>query len=63
MSEQIRWSGINLGGSINALYAKHALRVSDEPHWHEEFTLGLIDSGAAQLNHTGKPNISLPIKS
>ena len=54
MSEQIRWSRINLGGSVDALYAKRALRVSFEPHWHEEFTVGLIDSGAMQFNHDGK---------
>ena len=28
MSEQARWSRINLGGSIDALYAKCAPRVS-----------------------------------
>ncbi len=54
MSEQIRWSRINLGGSIDALHVKHALRVSFESHWHEEFTVGLIDSGAVQFNHDGK---------
>ena len=54
MSERIRWSRINLGGSIDALYAKPALRVSFEPHWHEEFAVGLIDSGAVQFNHGGK---------
>lgn len=54
MSEQARWSRINLGGSIDALYAKCAPRVSIEPHWHEEFTVGLIDSGIVQLIHDGK---------
>jgi AraC-like DNA-binding protein/mannose-6-phosphate isomerase-like protein (cupin superfamily) len=54
LSEQINWSRINLGGNIDVLYAKYALRFSFEPHWHEEFTVGLIDSGAAQLSHDGK---------
>ena len=52
MSEQIRWSTIDLGGSIDALHAK--LRFCFEPHWHEEFAVGLIDSGVMQLNHDGK---------
>jgi AraC-like DNA-binding protein/mannose-6-phosphate isomerase-like protein (cupin superfamily) len=54
VSEQICWSRINLGGSIDALYAKPALRVSFEPHWHEEFAVGLIDSGAVQFTHGGQ---------
>ena len=52
MSEQIRWSTINLGGSIDAVQAK--LRFCFEPHWHEEFNLGQIDSGVVQFNHDGK---------
>ena len=54
MSEQIHWSRINLGGSIEALHAKYDLRFSLEPRWHEEFVVGLIDSGVVQLNHDGK---------
>jgi AraC-like DNA-binding protein len=53
--EQIRsWSTINLDGSINALHAEHILRYSIEPHWHEEFAVGLIDSGDVQFKHDGK---------
>ena len=54
MSEQIRWSTIDLGGSIDALRAKHILRFSFEPHWHEEFTVGLLNSGVVQFHHDGK---------
>ena len=54
MSEQIRWSTIDLGGSIDALHAKHILRFSFEPHWHEEFTVGLLNSGVVQFHHDGK---------
>ena len=52
MSEQIRWSTIDLGGRIDAFHAK--LRFYFEPHWHEEFNLGQIDSGVVQFNHDGK---------
>jgi hypothetical protein len=42
--EHIRsWSTINLDGSINALHAERIPRYSIEPHWHEEFAVGLID--------------------
>jgi AraC-like DNA-binding protein/mannose-6-phosphate isomerase-like protein (cupin superfamily) len=54
VSEQIRWSTINLGGSIEALHANYALRYSFEPHWHEEFAVGLIESGVVQLRRDGK---------
>ncbi len=55
MPEQIHsWSTINLGGSINALHAEHILRYCIEPHWHEEFAVGLIDSGDMQFNCDGK---------
>ena len=54
MSEQIHWSTINFGGSIDALHAKHARGFCFEAHWHEEFTVGLIDSGVVHLNHDGK---------
>ncbi|MBB5319323.1 AraC family ligand binding domain-containing protein [Tunturibacter empetritectus] len=55
MPEQIRsLSTINLGGSINAIHAEHILRYSIEPHWHEEFAVGLIDSSDVQFNHDGK---------
>lgn len=54
MLKQIRWSRINLGGSIDARYPKRAIGTCFEPHWHEEFTVGLIDSGVARLNHDGK---------
>jgi AraC-like DNA-binding protein len=52
--EQVRRSTINLGGSIHTLHAKHTFGYSIEPHWHEEFSVGLIDSGFARLNHDGK---------
>jgi AraC-like DNA-binding protein len=52
VSEQIRWSTINLGGSIDAVHAK--LQFYFEPHWHEEFNLGQIDSGVVQFTHDGK---------
>jgi AraC-like DNA-binding protein len=52
VSEQIRWSTINLGGSIDAVHSK--LRFCFEPHWHEEFNIGQIDSGVVQFNHDGK---------
>jgi len=51
--KEIRWSRFNLGASIDA-FSKRTLRVSFEPHWHEEFTVGLIDSGVGRLNHDGK---------
>jgi AraC-like DNA-binding protein/mannose-6-phosphate isomerase-like protein (cupin superfamily) len=54
VSEQIRWSTINLGGSVNTLQAKFAHRFSLESRWHERFVIGLIDSGVVQLNHDGK---------
>jgi AraC-like DNA-binding protein/mannose-6-phosphate isomerase-like protein (cupin superfamily) len=54
MSEQISWSTVDLGGSIDALHAKHILRYTIEPHWHEEFSVGLIHSGAVQFHHDGK---------
>jgi AraC-like DNA-binding protein len=54
VSEQIRRSTINLGGSIAAVHATYALRFSEEPNWHEEFTVGQIDSGVVQLTHEGK---------
>ena len=54
MLEQIRWSTIDLGGSIDALHAKHTFRFSFEPHRHEEFAVGLIDSGVVQRHHDGK---------
>ena len=55
MPEQIRsLSTIDLGGSIHAVHAERILRYSIEPHWHEEFSVGLIDSGDVQFNHDGK---------
>lgn len=54
MSEQIRWSTINLGGRIDAVHAKFALRFPFEPHWHEEFNVGQMFSGVMQFNHDGK---------
>ena len=54
MLEQVRRSTINLGGSIHTLHVKHAFAYSTEPHWHEEFSVGLIDSGFARLNHDRK---------
>ena len=53
MSGQIRLTRINLGESIDS-FPKRAPRVSFEPHWHEEFTVGLMDSGSVQLSHEGK---------
>jgi AraC-like DNA-binding protein len=52
--EQVHRLTINLGGIIHVLRAKHDLRNAIEPHWHEEFSVALGDSGFARLNHDGK---------
>jgi AraC-like DNA-binding protein len=54
VAEQARRWTINLGGTVHALRAKYALRYSIEPHWHEEFSVGLADSGSLRLIHDGK---------
>jgi AraC-like DNA-binding protein len=52
--EQVRRLTVNLGGSIHALRAKHNFRNFIEPHWHEEVSVALIDSGFFRLIHDGK---------
>ena len=43
-------------------YADHGFTVSCEPHWHEEFTLGLVDSGVVELKHDRKIDRITPDK-
>jgi AraC-like DNA-binding protein len=52
--EQVHRLTIDLGGRIHALRAKHSFRNSIEPHWHEEVSVALIDSGFVRLIHDGK---------
>jgi len=43
--------------SFLSLMLEAPLRLFCKPSWHEEFTVGLVDSGVVQFNHDGKTEL------
>ena len=52
MKEHTRWSTLEIGGRIEVLHARY-FGHAFSPHWHEEFSIGLIDAGVEQFEYSG----------
>ena len=52
MKEHTRWSTLEIAGRIEVLYARY-FGHAFAPHWHEEFSIGLIDAGVEQFEYAG----------
>ena len=52
MKEHTRWSTLEIAGKIEILHARY-FGHAFAPHWHEEFSVGLIDAGVEQFEYAG----------